>query len=173
MTSQHYFPDIISDLPEDEVWIDGFVGWYSIRPDGKVFSYHNGRKELKHIVSKTRNRVYVNLVVKNDIFRHDVHILVANAFLSNPGGYKQIVFKDGNPANCALDNLAWKSEYRLDVLPEGCEWIDGYAGLYYLTGDGNVYNKYNVLQSGTDRGKYMHYCLTKDGIQSNLLINKA
>lgn len=38
-----------------------------------------------------------------------LHCLVAAAFLPNPERRKHVLFKDGNPYNCHVDNLIWGS----------------------------------------------------------------
>ena len=38
-----------------------------------------------------------------------LHCLVAAAFLPNPEHRKHVLFKDGNPYNCHVDNLMWGS----------------------------------------------------------------
>lgn len=168
--TQFYFPDVISDIPESERWIPNFVGYYTARADGKIFSYHNGRKELKPQINKQRNRLFVNLVVCNDVTRMDVHNIIANLFLDNPNGYVQVHFIDGNPANVCADNLAWKAEYRLDALPKGCQWLPSYRGLYYTDSEGNVFNKYHNKQTGTPLGNCLQYTLWKEGNKEMLLV---
>ena len=36
-----------------------------------------------------------------------VYTMVAEAFLTNPNGYKRVGFKDGNRKNWHIDNLVW------------------------------------------------------------------
>lgn len=170
--TQFYFPEVISDIPESERWIPNFVGYYTARADGKIFSYHNGRKELKPQINKQRNRLFVNLVVCNDVTRMDVHNIIANLFLDNPNGYVQVHFIDGNPANVCVDNLIWKSEHRLKTLPEGCSWIPSYEGLYYTDEKNNVYNKYENIVKPYFLGKYTQHNLVKDGVSEKIYFIK-
>ena len=161
--TQFYYPEVIPDIPENEKWVDNFYGYYTIRADGKVFSYHRKRKELKQQWMKKHSRLYVNLSVANDLVKVYVHVLVANSFLPNPHGCSHIMFKDFNPYNVNVNNLEWVSDYVLTILPEGMEWIPDYEGWYYTDSELTLYNRYGNVISPTIVGNYKQYDLYKNG----------
>lgn len=142
---------------EEEKWIEGYEGIYSISPDGKVYSYHSGeRKEMKQRYNKHRNRLDIRLVVENFSDTRDVHRLVAEYFIPNPNNSKVVEFKDGNTLNVHKDNLRWKEPDLLEHLPSGAKWISGFEGLYYSK-NGKVYNKKHKEMSpygGVGKEKY-------------------
>lgn len=108
-----------------EIWKDipGYEGIYQISSQGRVKSlprlvkgknhrcpqgYQCTRKErvLSPAICGTgywKVGLYKNGVMKN----HNVHRMMAVAFIPNPNGYTQVNHKDGNKMNCKLSNLEW------------------------------------------------------------------
>lgn len=67
-------------------------------------------KERKHILAKRPNRngyLYVNFNICGKRQNFAVHRIVANAFIPNPNGYKEVNHKDYNKANNCVENLEW------------------------------------------------------------------
>ena len=104
----------------DEIWKDikGYEGLYQISSLGRV-------KSLKRYVRHSKGGMkIVNESIKGT-FRHQdgrervelskngvnkkffVYRLIAEAFIPNPNGYKEVNHKDENPANSSIDNLEW------------------------------------------------------------------
>lgn len=88
----------------------GYEEYFTISEDGKVFSKRTN-KELKQTKLKTG---YMSFATKiggrngiNKCFR--VHILVAEAFISNPLNLPQVNHIDGNKENNHFSNLEWIS----------------------------------------------------------------
>lgn len=86
--------------------IPGFPG-YTITDDGKVISY----KMHKPKIMKTwyQHSGYENIkLCKNNITYHFlIHRLVAEAFIPNPTGLKEINHKNNNKQDNRVENLEW------------------------------------------------------------------
>ena len=65
-----------------------------------------GRRELK-AVEDSEGFLMVSFGLARRNGTQYVHRLVAEKYLPNPNGYEHILFKDGNPKNCNVDNLEW------------------------------------------------------------------
>lgn len=103
-----------------EVWksIDGFEGLYEISNLGRV-------KTCQHVIMRKRGRAYpvperiikgscdtkgyYQVELKKDGKRNIrfIHRLVAEAFIENPEGKKQVNHKDGDKTNNMAENLEW------------------------------------------------------------------
>ena len=100
---------------ENEKWIEGFEGIYSVTGSGEIFSFVGGvKKELTGGVgfSKTLGRstyrvVYLSKNKKGKTY--SVHSLVAKHFVDKPDAQDKLVInhKDGNKQNNSADNLEW------------------------------------------------------------------
>lgn len=91
--------EVLVDLP-------GYEGIYKASSLGYIT---NGRKELK---TYTINSDYLCLKLHdaNGVRKsHLLHRLIAQAFLPNPGNLPEVNHKDGNKANCAVNNLEWQT----------------------------------------------------------------
>lgn len=100
---------------DNEIWRDvvGFEGIFIVSNYGNVKSLprisSRGKWGKYTVKGKTLKHVYRNSypsVFLLDKY-YNVHRLVAQAFIPNPNGYKEVNHKDENPANCRLDNLEW------------------------------------------------------------------
>lgn len=91
--------EVLVDLP-------GYEGIYKASSLGYIT---NGRKELK---AYTINSGYLCLKLHdaNGVRKsHLLHRLIAQAFLPNPSNLPEVNHKDGNKANCAMNNLEWQT----------------------------------------------------------------
>lgn len=110
---------------EDWRPVVGYEGTYLVSSLGRVLSAPRRRTTggvLKQKISK-RGYPAVNLVLKGKQATHEVHRLVAAAFLGpRPNGLEVRHF-DGNPVNCQLGNLSYgtRSENNLDRLRHGTD----------------------------------------------------
>jgi hypothetical protein len=89
--------------------IIGYEGLYAITSCGKVWSYKY-KKFLKPGRCNDKNpyqKVYLYDNYKRKICY--VHQLVAQAYLENPYGYKEVNHKDENKLNNCVSNLEWCS----------------------------------------------------------------
>lgn len=116
---------------------------YQVSDFGNVKTTNWYSKGIEHAISKRwyKGRLQVQLKAVDGIHSgHYVQVLVYDAF--NPGirNSKQVRFKDGNPANCALTNL-----YLLDD-------VNGNAGLAKLTPEALGYIRARAAQAPTLRG---------------------
>ena len=102
-----------------EIWKDiiGFEGLYKISTAGKVKSLGNGKstnsnyktgKEIKTGIS-TRGYEKIKLFKDGKRYYFNVHRLVADNFLLNKDGKREVNHKDGNKLNNSVNNLEWVS----------------------------------------------------------------
>lgn len=95
----------------EEIWknIEEFDG-YQISNFGNVKSFRyrnkNNPKILKKIIDKDGYYV-INLYRNKKCIQKRIHILVANAFISNLKKLPQVNHKDENKLNNKVDNLEW------------------------------------------------------------------
>ena len=99
----------------NEEWRDvkGYEGFYQVSNSGRVKSllYHtrHGIFSRDKVLSPTNRDGYrlVGFQVKNSRRTLSVHRLVAEAFLPNFEGKKEVNHKDFNRSNNRVDNLEW------------------------------------------------------------------
>lgn len=72
--------------------------------DGRVRSYKSRIVKLHRL---NKNYYVVTLTQNQRCMMKDVHRLVAEIFIPNPNGYKEVNHKDENSFNNCVDNLEW------------------------------------------------------------------
>lgn len=105
---------------EQEEWrdIEGFEGLYQVSNYGRVKSLQREvrantcgvRMLAEKVLRASKNNAGYMLVVlcKNGKhFNKMVHRLVAEAFIANPNGFKEVNHKDENKLNNNIENLEW------------------------------------------------------------------
>lgn len=102
-----------------EIWKEtiGFENLYKISSTGKVKSLGNGKStnplhnESKLIKTNISTRGYEKIKLFKDGKRYyfNVHRLVADNFLLEKNGKKEVNHKDGNKLNNEVNNLEWVS----------------------------------------------------------------
>lgn len=98
---------------------------YTITREGEVINNHNGRK----VKPQKNGKGYLRVSIGGKL--QFVHRLVAEQYVPNPQGKKQVNHKDGNKLNNCADNLEWATnqENRTHALKNGlhtrgeeCPW---------------------------------------------------
>ena len=127
--------------------------WYVLKENDKYLINKNGEvKSLKtnKILKpgRTKNGYYTVALCKNGKQRtYYIHRLVANNFIENINGYKEINHKDGNKSNNIIDNLEWcdrkhnlKEAYRLGLkeTPKGVNNVKSRKIIQYDLYTGNI-----------------------------------
>lgn len=90
-----------------ETWksVKGFETRYLVSTDGKVYSTKT-KKFLKPLQNE-KDYLHVELWLNYKRKTAKIHRLVAETFLENPCGLKEINHKDGNKQNNHVSNLEW------------------------------------------------------------------
>lgn len=91
--------------------IKGFEGLYEVDTSGRVFSIvadaHRRKRELKQY-SNEAGYMKVNLYdLEGQCKKKYIHRLVAEAFIPNPQGLKEVNHIDCNKLNNSVENLEW------------------------------------------------------------------
>lgn len=85
-----------------------FDGKYGASSDGEIISYVGRTKKLIGKIGKSGYRMVV-LTINGKKQYHNVHRIIAKAFIPNPKGLREVNHKDGNKLNNAVSNLEWVS----------------------------------------------------------------
>lgn len=92
---------------QEENWkdIEGFEGLYEVSDKGRVYSYYSQRIKSP---GKTQDGYYaLNLWKNKKQFTIKIHRLVAEHFISNFEGYREINHIDKDKYNNTVENLEW------------------------------------------------------------------
>lgn len=122
----YYGPDPLPVLPEDQRWIPGSEGRYSISIDGVPRSYIRNKVDGEVMNTYLSDFGYPVLSVRGVLGKpkavsHGVHRLILFAFVGPPGDGMIARHLDGNPAHCHLRNLKWgtRQENGADMIRHG------------------------------------------------------
>lgn len=99
---------------DNEKWIDGYEGEYSINIDGVIFSHNYWNKGIKHPMKNSMNsKGYYRVgLSKGGVVRDfKVHRLVMETFSEIDEDRPNINHIDGDKSNNSLDNLEWCTQY--------------------------------------------------------------
>lgn len=95
-----------------EEWrpVKGFENKIAVSNLGNVVNLNYRRSGESRIVPQSleiKGYHKVSFNIDSKVYTFKVHRLVAEAFIPNPNGYKEINHKDENKANNCVDNLEW------------------------------------------------------------------
>ena len=102
----------MSDLSQ-EIWKDikGYEGLYQVSNLGRVRSFRNNHNRKRILILKyapnKHGYLQICLYKNKNKKTYFIHRLVAEHFIDNPNGYKEINHKDENPSNNQVKNLEW------------------------------------------------------------------
>lgn len=115
-----WFPLELADL-DGEVW-RAIDERYQVSSFGRMKSLFNGERILKPMYSKD-GYLRINLWVGGKMKTRRIHVLVAEAFLDNPGSKPEVNHIDGCPLNNHVSNLEWvtSSENHLHAIKAGLQ----------------------------------------------------
>lgn len=104
-------PFVLKSRNKFEKWttIDGYEGFYKVSTSGRIWSAYTGRI-LKPVIHPNSGYLKVRLKESPTSKKFDtkyVHRIVAEHFIENPQGKKEVNHNDGNKNNCTVYNLAW------------------------------------------------------------------
>ncbi len=96
------------DLP-DEIWRDiaDYGGKYQVSNFARVRSLYRGKTKLIKPDIIHTGYLRVTLYKDGKTKSHYVHVLVAQAFIPNPEGKRQVNHIDGDKNNNCVSNLEW------------------------------------------------------------------
>lgn len=97
-----------NELEENEKWIPGYEGRYSVNVHGEVFSHYFGKIKRKPTIDRLGYET-IALTKDNKRVCSSVHRTVASCFIENPNKFKEVNHKDGDKLNNKLENLEWCS----------------------------------------------------------------
>jgi len=101
---------------DKEIWRDvrGYEGLYQVSNQGRIRCYDRYNKYGKchhkgHIMRPYMIKGYHTITLRKDgkYKHHQIHRIVAFAFIPNPNNYPCINHKDENRINNNVDNLEW------------------------------------------------------------------
>jgi len=124
----------------NEVWKDliGYEGQYQVSNLGKVRTLDYKKTGTIRLM-KLEKRKHGLYVMTKDFVRHEVHVLVARAFIYEYEDGMEIKHKDGNILNNNSENLECYTPQQFVSL-EGEEWrnVVGFEGRYEVSNLGRV-----------------------------------
>ena len=101
----------INDLP-DEIWRDvvNYEGLYQVSNFGRIKSFH--RKKPRIIKPAIDSGGYMNVRLSKDgaTRNHNMHVLVAKAFVHNPDSKPEVNHINGDKWDNHSDNLEWVTD---------------------------------------------------------------
>lgn len=99
-------------LADNEKWIAGYEGSYSVDTEGNVWSYkRTPRRKLTQYIN-IKNYPCVTLNGGHSGKAYTVHRLVADTFLPNPNKYNIIKHIDLDRSNNNVKNLEWVADIK-------------------------------------------------------------
>lgn len=117
------------ELP-DEIWRDivDYGGKYQVSNFARVRSLYRGKTRLIKPDIIHTGYLRVTLYKDGKTKNHYVHVLVAQAFIPNPEGKRQVNHIDGNKTNNRVENLEWltpseniQHAFETGLSKSGCE----------------------------------------------------
>ena len=124
-------PDLLDykNLPGEE-WRDivNYEGIYQVSSCGRIRSFQRGKVKLLKPQVTEDGYLYVCPFKNGNTKNFFIHILVAQAFISNHEGEREVNHIDGNKSNNSVENLEWSTPsenknhaIKIGLIKIGCE----------------------------------------------------
>ena len=155
-------------LENNERWVVGYEGAYSVTPTGGVYSYKRKKKRLlvgaiiyDHSRASTTYRV-VLLTDNGSSKTLYVHRLVAQSFIENPDNKREVNHIDGNKLNNDVSNLEWVTHSENTVHAYSTNLMK------VLSDDDKKYRRHEVVFGSLSRREFNLYRkeLTEEYLES-------
>ena len=147
------------ELSDNERWIEGWEGIYSVDTNAHVYTYKTGEKvRFKSFLEHPAGGWIIVISKNNDYTSKHLRSVVARAFLGYERG-DRIESINGDLFDASVDNLRVLKKKAVIPLPDDAEWL--FEGYYYLTMDGNVYSTlYGKVRKMSKHKTRMGYIVT-------------
>jgi hypothetical protein len=96
-------------LADNEKWVQGFEGIYSVDMTGSVNSYHRKKKKKLKCYNNSSGYLIVDFYKDRKRKQYIAHRLIAETLIPNPENKPEVNHIDGDKTNNDISNLEWNT----------------------------------------------------------------